>query len=186
MNAKELIQKNPLKSAALLLSLGLIGFGVYRHFDLPAIEEEQERLSRQATLSRGNVMNSSTLNEQLETLRTANKSVAERLAKASDLAGNTQYFYRIENETGVREISLSPVAAKGGKNAAPKGHYQTVTFSLVVEGKFNQVVNLMDRLEGGAWFGRIASLTLRHTTNADTRADPQLTATITVDLLASP
>jgi hypothetical protein len=56
----------------------------------------------------------------------------------------------------------------------------------VVEGRYSQILTFIDKLEGSAWFGRIASLNLRHTANADTRGDPLLNATLTVELLATP
>ncbi|MDX2186085.1 MAG: hypothetical protein SFV32_04060 [Opitutaceae bacterium] len=185
MNIKELSQKHRYVFFSTVASVLLLGFGVFRHIGLPDLEAERDNLSREAARIHTNVVNASSLAENVQALKELNARAATRVARASDLAGNTQYFYKIEADTGVKEISLTPVSSTAKKQQA-QGTYSTVGFNATVEGRFHQVLAFLDLLEGGARYGRINSLSLRQVAKSDTRQEPTVAAVLNVEILALP
>jgi hypothetical protein len=184
MSPRELIQKHPFPVIGSIAAVVLIGFGVYRNLSVPDLEAEREATSKNAVRIHSNVVNATSLAEQVKTITELNAAVNARLARVNDLAGNTQFFYKIEAETGVRESALSPVTMPVKR--PPGSLFTSVAFNCAVEGRFSQIVAFLDRLEGAAWYGRVSTLNLRQLVGVDGRGEPQLAAVLTVEILAQP
>ncbi|WP_404423919.1 hypothetical protein [Nibricoccus sp. IMCC34717] len=184
MSPRELSQKHPFPVFGLITAVVLIGFGVYRNLSVPDLEAERDSISKDAVRIHNNVVNSASLAEQVKAITELNAAVNSRLARVNDLAGNTQFFYKIEAETGVRESALSPVVLTTKR--PPGSLFTSVAFNCAVEGRFPQILAFLDRLEGASWYGRVLTLNLRQLVQTDSRSEPQLAANLTVEILAQP
>lgn len=178
------LKKHPLSVGCAVLSVLLIAAIIYRRDAMPAAVSDLDDKTAKGERLAANITNSNQLNEQNEALAKANAVVAGRLVKASELAKNLQYFYRMEAETGTKYIELrqqaSPTAVKPG-NA-----YLSVPYTMTVEGSFLQLVTLLRRLENGTHFCRILNTTItRGTGDPGTTVSP-LTMTMNLELLGQP
>lgn len=177
-----LIKKNPIPFACGFVVVA-VGLGVYfRSGDLPAAEAELAEKSALAEKYALNIKNSAQLKEQTDALLAANRKVDGRLMRASQQGVNTQYFYKLERETGVKLVSFAqaPTAppAKGSKAA-----YVPVGFSVSVQGTLPQVLDFLRQLEEGTHFVRV--LTATCSANAANRNFP-LTLTLSLQMLGLP
>lgn len=177
-----LIKKNPIPFACGVVALA-IGVGFYfRSGDIPAAEAELAQKSAEAEKYALNLKYSAQLKEQFEALTLANKNIDGRLVRASQQGVNTQFFYKLERETGVKLVSFgqSPTAppAKGTKAA-----YIHVGFNVSVQGTLPQIMDFLRQLESGAHFVRVLTATCN--VNAAQRQGP-LTLTLTLQMLGLP
>lgn len=182
MNFLDYAKKNPFQVWGSLASVILFAYGFVRHSSQDERAEEFERLNRDANRVTTNAVNSTGLREQLAAVKAANQAVANRTAVSTDLAGNSQYFYRLEAETGVKELSL---AQGPNRDSFPKGsYYTTVSFNITVQGKYSQILSFIQKLEGAAWFGRLNTLSIRQASEDRQNNEPVLNAVCSVELLA--
>ncbi len=186
MTLPDFIKKNPFPWLGSLIAVVLLAGALYRHSSLPDVEAELEQLTGEVRRIQGNLIHASSLEDQISTLKGLNEEVLTRVARATDLAGNSQYFYKLQGETGVKEIALDrgPVRDLGPRGT--KGAFVGVTFSSTVQGRYSQVMAFIQKVEGAAWFGRIRSLNIRQAQAERTGAEPQIVLALTVELLALP
>ena len=179
------LKKHPLSVGCALLSLLLIAAIVYRRDAMPSTVTDLEDKAVRGERLKANITNSAQLTEQREALVKTNAAVSSRLVKASELAKNLQYFYRMEAETGTKYIELrqqaSPTAVKPGNT------YLSVPYTLTVEGSYLQLVTLLRRLENGKHFCRILNATLAGKGSGEPSAALDLlTLTMNLELLGQP
>ena len=177
------LKKYPVIFACGLLSVAILLAIYYRGDVVPAATTELETKTVLSDRLKANLVNSAQLAEQRDALVAANAAIAARLIRASELAKNQQYFYRLEAETGTKYKDLKQLpptpTIKGGGNA-----YVAVPYSLVVEGGYSQLLNFMRRLEGGAPFCRVSSVNLTRETSE--LSNPLLVLTLSIELLGQP
>ncbi|HUL52155.1 MAG TPA: hypothetical protein VLT83_01975 [Opitutaceae bacterium] len=116
-------------------------------------EEEGQRIL-------DNIRSGANLAEQYETLATATKELEARLVRGPERARNQQYFYRLESETGVKEISLQPVTPpplSAAQQRLAKALYAGVGYTVSVQGDYRQILDFVGRLESGPHFYRMVS-----------------------------
>src|SRR5687767_5502824 len=97
----ERIKRNPLKIACVLVAL-VSGAGIY--LVNTKIEETKvilDQKTTEGTRLETNVKNSAHLPAQVEELTTIGQKIQGRLVRASQLATNLQYFYRLETDSGI-------------------------------------------------------------------------------------
>lgn len=143
-------------SAALAVVFGAITF--YRSSSEPELLAALDEKSREGRRLAANLRNGAQLSEQLAQLTTATAAIETRLVRASELANNLQFFYRLEAETGVKLLDVrqnSPSAA--ARNAATAGGLGGVPFSVSVEGEYRAVLEFLRRLDHGVHYCRIMS-----------------------------
>jgi hypothetical protein len=170
------IGRNPLRIVCAVLAI-FSGIGVYfvntkieeAHLTLPQKSAEGERLA-------ANVREGGQLQEQLDTLTAAGVKIQNRMIRASQLANNLQYFYRLENEAGVELIDVRQTTP-ALKAAGPVG------FTVSVKGDYPTLIGFLRRLENGPHFCRINSSFIAAPT--PDRAG-LLTITVNLDLLGQP
>jgi hypothetical protein len=98
------------------------------------------------------------LAEQYETLAGHTKELESRLVHSSERARNQQYFYRIESEIGVREISLQPGGARStGPQKGAKSLYAGIGYTISVQGDYRQILGFLGRMESGPHFYRLVT-----------------------------
>jgi hypothetical protein len=176
------VKKNPIPVACAVITIA-IGVALYfRGGDMPAAETELAQKSAESERYGLNIKYSAQLKEQLDALVAANKNIEGRLARASQQGVNTQYFYKLERETGVKLVSFgqsqpAPVA-KGAKAA-----FIPVVFNVGVQGTLAQVLDFLRQLEGGTHYVRV--MTANCNVNAAARHGP-LTLSLTLEMLGLP
>jgi hypothetical protein len=177
-----LLKKNPISVGCGVLTLALAGGLYYRGDAIPAAEAELAQKQAEAERFATNLNYSAQLKEQLDALIAANKAIDAGIVRASQVGTNTQYFYKLESETGVKMVDFRPLAvtppAKGSKSA-----FISVGFTVSVQGTFPQVLDFLRQLEAGARYTRVLTASV---SGSVTNRKAPLTLTLTVELLGLP
>ncbi len=168
-------------SAALLVGLFVRGG---RSGELAALLKEKEQEGQRIL---DNVRDGSNFAEQYEALVADMRGLESRLIRSSERADNLQYFYRLESETGVKEISLQPVApaAPDRRRPAAKTLYTGVGFAVSVQGEYTQILKFIGRLESGPHFYRLVRASVGRNKGGGGPAG-SLNLMLTVELLGLP
>jgi len=150
------IKKNPIVTVCVVVVLAC-GVGLYlRQGEKPAAEQRLEELSKQGRRMSTNIKNAAHLDDELQALTAANEQIDKRLVDASQLADNLQYFYELEATTGITLIDLRQIAAAPvGRGPAKKTLFSPVNFSVALSGTYEQLIDFLQRLEGGRYFCRV-------------------------------
>jgi hypothetical protein len=175
-------KKNGISAICAGVSL-LLGVGIYFRSDaVPEAEAELAQKSAEAERLALNVKYAEKLKEQLEAIEAANKEIDTRIIRASQMGINTQYFYKLESETGVKLVDFRPMASVPPVKGS-KATFAPVGFNLSVQGTWPQVLDFVRSLEGGARYTRV--LTTSVSGAASNRKGP-VTLALYVELLGLP
>ena len=153
-----LLKKNPIGIDCGVLSLALFGGWYYRSGDVPTADATLAQKQAEGERYALNLTNAAQLKEQYDAVVAANKEVETRLVHANKLGPNLQYFYRLETETGAKLTDPRPMAPRGLNKNVAKASFTPVGFSLTLNGDLAQVLNFLHRLESGAHYCRVLSL----------------------------
>jgi len=156
------LKKYPVAIGCGALSVALLAGSFIRNaraVELSALLREKEG-EGQTILS--NIRNGTNLPEQFETLSAATKELESRLVHSPERARNQQYFYRIESDTGVKELSLQANAPRRVPPRGPKPLYTGISYTIAVQGDYRQILNFVGRLESGPLFYRLISGSVSH------------------------
>lgn len=176
------LKKNPIGVGCGILILALGGWTYYRSGDIPAAEELLAQKTAEANRYEANIANAKDLNDQLDALVAANKEIESRLIRANQLGINSQFFFTLESETGVK--LLEP----GRPGTVPRGlktAFAPVPFSVSAQGTLAQLLQFLYHLEGGARYTRVLSASLVSTGGGANRSD-QLTLSLYIEQLGLP
>jgi len=165
-------------AAIVLTCLGLLYF---RWDNIDETKAAYDVKFKQDQLILANVRNATGLPQQIETLQRATKNLESRLVHGGQLAINLQYFYRLENDTGVKLLDLRQLPV--GRPA--KGLYLGVPYNLTVQGSFPHVMDFVRRLESGRHFAKFNTLSFSKVAGADTAGDG-LSVSMNLELLGTP
>jgi len=177
-----LVRKHPISVGGGLVAL-LLGAAIYvRGSKLPDAEADLAQQAADAQRHGANVMNASQLKEQLDVLVGANKAIDSRLVRGGQIAINTQFFYKLSSETGVKlnDFRQAPPAPAG---KGPKSIFTPVGFTVSATGSLAQLLDFLHRLESGTHYCRIMGATV--STMAANRNGP-ITMTLNLELLGLP
>jgi hypothetical protein len=131
-----------------------------------------------------NIRNGTNLPEQFETLSAATKGLEARLVHAPERARNQQYFYRIESDTGVKELSLQPNPASPAQQRGPKTLYTGISYTITVQGDYRQILNFVGHLESGPYFYRLISASVsRQGQRGGPNSSPTINLSLNLELL---
>ncbi|MFA5058985.1 MAG: hypothetical protein WC485_12790 [Opitutaceae bacterium] len=134
-----------------------------------------------------NIRNGANLAEQFEALTASTKELESRLVRSSERARNQQYFYRIESDTGVKEVNLQPASSNAGPQRGPKTIYTGVGYNVAVVGDYRQILDFVGRLESGPHFYRLISGSVtRQGQRGSPESTPAVTLTLNLELLGLP
>lgn len=177
-----LVKKNPVSFGCGAVSV-LLAVAIYFRSDaIPEAETLLAQKTAEAERLTLNVQYSAQLKEQVDTLTVATADIDGRAVRASQLGNNTQYFYRIERDTGVKIVDLRQTTPAVVAKPA-KGSFIPVAFSVTAQGTLKQILEFLRQVENGAHFSRV--LTASVAGNATQRNSP-LTLSFTVELLGVP
>jgi hypothetical protein len=182
------VRKNPIGFGCGALSLVLAVAMYLRVEEIPGAEAELSLRTADRDRVSLNIKYSVQLKEQSEAMGQSAKEVEARLIRPGQLGTNTQYFFKLEKDTGVKIIdlrqanTLATAAAANAQVAArtPRIAYVPVQFAVSVQGTLPQILEFLRQLENGAHYCRV--LTASFSGNATTRS-PLLTLGLSLELL---
>lgn len=179
-----LIKKNPIGFGCGALSLVLAAAIYLRDDEIPGAEAELGLRAADGDRIALNLQYSTQLKEHADAMAAAGKEIEARLVRPTQVGTNTQYFYKLESDTGVKIIDFrqtatpAAVAAKGAKNA-----YLPVPFSVSVQGSLPQVLEFLRQLENGSHYCRVLTASLG---GAGANRNSALTLGLSLELLGRP
>ena len=175
-----LIKKHPVGVGCIFVCI-VCGVLLYMRSGIVAASQaELEASSAQASKMIANVRNANGLAEQLTEIQALSKEMEGRLMKASQLAVNLQYFYKLETENDVKLVDVR----QGSPARNPKTLYSGVPFSVSVQGPFPNVINFLNRVQNGRHFCRIN--TANFTKAQEAGAAGRINLALNIDLLGQP
>ena len=186
-----ILKKYPLVISCGVLSVGLLAGSYIRNARAGALSALLKEKDDQGTAILNNIKNGTNLPEQFETLSAATKELESRLVRGAERARNQQYFYRIESDTGVKELSLQANAPSRAQPRGPKPLYTGVSYTIAVQGDYRQILNFIGRLESGSLFYRLVSGSVSHqevrgAAAKEPRGAATINLTLTLELLGLP
>lgn len=180
MTAAELIpllKKHPIGFVCGLLCVACGALLYLRSDKIDEYQQLNDQKGAEMETMIANVRNAEKLAEQTTEMQAAAKELEGRLMKAGQLAGNLQYFYRLEADTGVKLMDVRQGNVKPGAKGAT---FVGVPYSVTVQGSFEQVLNFMGRVERGVHFARFNSV------NMTKAGDAQVALSLNLDILGTP
>jgi hypothetical protein len=184
-----ILKKYPLVISCGVLSVVLLAGSYIRSTRAGALSAQLKEKDDQGTAILNNIKNGTNLPEQFETLSAATKELESRLVRGAERARNQQYFYRIESDTGVKELSLQANAPGRAQQRGPKPLYTGVSYTIAVQGDYRQILNFIGRLESGPLFYRLVSCSVAQQRSAsvkEPRGASTINLTLTLELLGLP
>ncbi len=134
--------------------------------------------------------NSVNLETHLETAKSISQDVGERLIRPSELAKNYQYFYRLENSTGVRILTLQqqpsvppPLARGTRKVEEAKPLFSKIGYTMSATGSFHQMLAFLHSIENGPHFYHLKDFSFQRSSELESR---DIAITMNFDLLGTP
>ncbi len=153
------IKQYPLAVGGLVFIV-IVGAGYFlRKSHVPELEGKREILEAQWEAMTSNTTESTDVTGQVEKINEYSKEINSRLMVRATKAVNQQYFYGLEEQTGISLTLLSqsdtpppPRAPPGKPNLTL---YAPIAYSVGISGTFHQVLDFLSRLEHGQYFTRI-------------------------------
>lgn len=178
-----LIKKNPISFGCGTLSVIMAAALYLRVDEIPGAEAELGLKSADGDRVTLNIQYSAQLKEQGDALSLACNQIEARMVRPSQLGTNTQYFYKLESDTGVKIVDLRQTTGTAPIKAGPKNAYVSVPFTVSVQGSLPQILEFLRQLENGAHYCRV--LTASFNGIAATR-NSVLTLALSLELLGRP
>lgn len=177
------IKKNPISVGCGALALILAALIYFTSGSVPDARSQLADLSSQEEKLQANIEFSAKLAEQYASLVDANKAIATRMVKPSQLALNLQYFYKLESDTQTKLIDIHQSPSPTYRGGKPT--YAPVEFGLSVEGDYPSIIDVVRRLENGPHFCRITEIGLNGL-GGDGRMTDNIRAGINMQLEGEP
>lgn len=173
------VKKHPISVGCAVVSVGLL-VSMYFRSDL---KTEADTLLAEKTAAgeryAANIKNSAQLEDDLAKVTAANKEIDSRAVRINELGTNSQYFYKLEGETGVKLIDFRQTTQSGAKG---KGAFLPVGFTVSAQGELRQLLEFLRLIESGTHYCRVTTATISSTT---TRTAP-MTLTLSIEMLGTP
>ncbi len=138
----------------------ILAVGIFlRKGKVPELEGELVTIEEQWKAIDFNNRQSTSFAEHMEKISAYGDEIQTRLMVREDKAINQQYFYGLEEDTGIamnllsQSDTLPPASPLPGKPNLSL--YSPIEFSVGVSGTFNQVLDFLNQLEHGNYFTRI-------------------------------
>lgn len=174
------LRRYPIAIGCGVLSLVLLGGSYIRAERAADLAKEARDGEDQGKKILNDIRSGANLAEQYEAFLGHTKELESRLVHGSERAQNQQYFYRIESETGVKELSLQPGGTRStGLSRGPKPQYSGIGYTISVSGDYRQILHFLRRIESGQHFYRLLTGSV---SRAGQRGAGAAAATITLTL----
>lgn len=157
-------------------------FAFYLRMDLiTELQIDNDDVQRQMQQFERNLAHGRTLEKHIAEMDTKVAELDARVIKPAELANNLKYFYEIEASTHVAIADLRqsvPAPAKGAARTILAG----VDYSVLVTGRFDQVLSYLNELEHGRHFFRLESFNLQRGSDQSRPADGKGPGSVTMSL----
>lgn len=181
------LKANPISVACGALSLAL-ALGIYFRSD--RLPEAEQMLDQKATLAdrlAANLQNGIQLAENYTAITAARQQIDARLVHPDELANNLRFFYKLEDETGIKLIDIRQNSVNGNRAAArAKGSYISVSYGVAVRGSYARLLDFLHRLESNQRFCRVNSVSVNVGGGSQAERSGDLTLSLSIELLAQP
>lgn len=176
-----LLKKHPIGVTCGIISLVAGAVLFIRADTIDSTKSKLDEVTKQSEAMVSNVRNSAGLPQQVEAIEQATKQLESRLVKASQLATNLQYFYRLESDTGVKltDVRQNQVGRASG------GLFIGIPYAVTFQGTFKQMLEFLQRIESGKHFSKYSSISFNKTANTET-AGGLLSVSLNIELLGTP
>jgi hypothetical protein len=182
-----LVKKHPVAIGCGALSLILLAGSYLRGSRASELADQLKQKEQEGQKILDDIRNGANLVEQYDALTATTKELDARLVRSSERARNQQYFYRLESDTGVTEISLLPGAVGANQPRAAKTIYTSIGYNVSVQGDFREILDFIGRLESGQHFFRLVSGTVaREGARTSAAATAAVTLTLNLEFLGLP
>ena len=184
-SSKAIFKKYPVGIISATITIVALGLCVFRYSAIADLHASLASKNKQAQIQSTNITHSAQLEEQLNALHEANKTIEGRLVNPQELAINLQYFYKLETDTGVKLLDAHSGAAPQGKPQASKSGYKPVPYIVTLKGSFAQAVSFIRKLEQGNSYCRImgANYIPAQEESAEKSEAPAVILTLTIEIL---
>ncbi len=150
----------------------------------PELEGERVKLEKKWQDIVDNTREATDIATHMEKISEYSAETQSRLMVRESKALNQQYFYGLEEETGLSLTLLAQSDAPPPPRPPPGKPnltlYSPVDFSVSVTGTFSEVLDFLYRLENGRYFTRIEGFSTSSTGGADT---DQIQISLKMDIL---
>lgn len=181
------LKRYPLAIGCGVLSVFLLAGAYVRSDRTNELARQSKEGEEQGRKILSDIRSGANLAEQYEALSNHTKELEGRLVHGSERAQNQQYFYRIESESGVKEISLQPAGRSSTPAKGPKPLYTGIGYTISVQGSYHQILDFLGRIESGQYFPRLVTASVsRAGQRSAGGATAMITLTLNLELLGMP
>jgi hypothetical protein len=145
------------------------------------LEIENDDVQRQAQQVEQNLTHGRTLEKHIAEMDAKVTEFNARVIKPAELANNLKYFYEIEAVTRVSIADLRQSVSTPAKSTT-KAILASVDYSVLVTGRFDQVLSYINELEHGRHFFRLEGFNLQRGRQEGTPADATGPGPVTMSL----
>lgn len=148
------IKQYPIAVGGGVLVLVMLVLLYFRGGNVPALDERYEALKAEISVISANRDNAAGLEDDVAAINTLLEEVESELLVRDQRAINVNFFYELEEAMPVRLISVNQLdpAPTGGRGPKPPNaldHYEVITFTLVAEGTFEEMLDFLYELRTG-------------------------------------
>ena len=132
------------------------------------IDSEIEQVNIRISSMLKNIKNSKGMEEDIEAIEEKVEKLNARMFQSQELATNYNYFFKLEDETGIKvsdlkQVGIAEEELDPRKKKMPKpiiDSYEKIRYHLKASGEFGEIVNFLRKLEGGPSFYRLEEFRL--------------------------
>jgi len=132
------------------------------------IDSEIEQVNIRISSMLKNIKNSKGMEEDIEAIEEKVEKLNARMFQSQELATNYNYFFNLEDETGIKvsdlkQVGIAEEELDPRKKKMPKpiiDSYEKIRYHLKASGEFGEIVNFLRKLEGGPSFYRLEEFRL--------------------------
>ena len=132
------------------------------------IDSEIEQVNIRISSMLKNIKNSKGMELDIEAIEEKVEKLNARMFQSQELATNYNYFFNLEDETGIKvsdlkQVGIAEEELDPRKKKMPKpiiDSYEKIRYHLKASGEFGEIVNFLRKLEGGPSFYRLEEFRL--------------------------
>lgn len=149
--------------------------------ELDSKESEWKRIS-------GNLKRARDLEQHLAAITAMEEDVSARLMNPEQRALNYDYFFSLEDVSGVKLVSLNQGGVIDTKKSSLPGieefkKYQLIGYTLSIEGEFDDILRFLTALSNGRYLTRVSSFSIAR---AQQRSSDVLSINLQMQVLGIP
>ena len=179
------LKQYPVAVGAVILTI-LLAVALYvRKGGIPDMETQQTELKEKVDTFEGNAEEAIDLETHTEMMQDLASEIDSRTMLRAELTKNVAYFYGFEREDALEINSITQVPqgnlSRVEERAAEKQRYETINFTIQVEGTYKNLIRFAHDLRNGEKIVRVEDMGI---TPAGSNTNPELLqATFSVNAL---